>query len=179
MHLYEIDWRIKPLHDILVGIKAGLEAIGEHINDEEGFDGFSALEHAEPLLGLCFVAAQNYALGTVADLNRIRDSHSKPGKDKNDCYLCDSVTLRGGTTRIQLVNAVANYFKHHDEWSRWPTRKDRGFRDTEILASVGITQKTEHPCVEATNLLCGTSWEIIVLHQIIKEWRAHVINKLV
>jgi hypothetical protein len=29
-------------------------------------------------------------------------------------------------TRIQLVHAVANYFKHHDEWPQWPTNK-RGF----------------------------------------------------
>jgi hypothetical protein len=82
-------------------------------------------------------------------------------------------------TRIQLVHAVANYFKHHDEWPRWPTNKgDSGFHDAEILARVGITQKTTHPCIAATNLLCGTGWKMIVLHQIVRQWRAHLINEL-
>ena len=179
MNIGEVDWRIESLHEVIVGIDAGLGAIRERINDGEGFDGLSALEHAEPLFGLGFVAAQTYALGTVADLNRIRASRGKPKKDKLDCYLCDPVAVKGGVKRIQLVNAVANYFKHHDEWPPWPISKDPGFYDIEILGDVGITQRTEHPCVEATNLLCGSSWEMIVLHQIVKEWRAHVINKMV
>jgi hypothetical protein len=37
--------------------------------------------------------------------------------------------------------------------------RERGFPDTQILARVGITQKTEHPSIEATNLLCGASWK--------------------
>jgi hypothetical protein len=30
----------------------------------------------------------------------------------------------------------------------------------------------------AMNLLCGTGWKMIVLHQIVREWRAHLINEL-
>ena len=29
----------------------------------------------------------------------------------------------------------------------------------------------------ATNLLCGTGWKMIVLHQIVREWRAYLINE--
>lgn len=114
-----------------------------------------------------------------ADLNRIRANRGKPEKNKLDCFSRDPVTLRGGVTRIQLVHAVANYFKHHDEWPRWPTNKgDSGFHDAEILARVGITQTITHPCIAAMNLLCGTGWKMIVLHQIVREWRAHLINEL-
>ena len=71
MNIHEIDWRVEPLHDVIVGIEAGLAAIGQRLEEKDG-DGITALEHAEPLLGLGFVAAQAYVLGTWTDLNRIR-----------------------------------------------------------------------------------------------------------
>jgi len=174
----EIDWRIKPLHDVIVGIDAGLAAIQERLDTEDWFDGISAREHAEPLFALGFVAAQTYAIGTVSDLNSVRMSRRKPKKEKIDCYACDTVVLKGGVTRIQLINASANYFKHHDEWARWPAGSERGAHDTKTLDSVGIIEKTEFPCIDAVDLLCGTSWDLIVLHRILKEWRAHLFSTL-
>lgn len=178
MHIDEIDWRIEPLQDVIAGLGAGLASIHERLDAEEGFDGLSVAEHVEPLLGLGFVAAQSYALGTVSDLNSVRTSRGKPKKDKLDCYACDTTRLMGGLTRIQLINASANYFKHHDEWVRWPTGNDRGAHDTKALASVGITEKTEFPCIDAAALLCGTRWELIVLHRILQDWRVHLFNTL-
>src|SRR5437870_3746125 len=138
MTRYEIDWRIEPLHAVIVGIDAGLAGIGARIDKELGFDGLTASEHAEPLLGLGFVAAQTYVLGTAQDLNAIRRSRGKSALDKSECYKCDAITLKETVTRIELINAVANYFKHHDEWWRgWPDRQD-----TQILSQVGITQET-------------------------------------
>ena len=178
MHIDEIDWRIEPLHDVVVGINAGLAAIHERLNAEEGFGGVTGREHAEPLFGIGFVAAQSYALGTVSDLNSVRTSRGKPKIEKLDCYACDTITIMGGVTRIQLINAAANYFKHHDEWPRWPTGADRGAHDTKVLSSVGITANTEFPCIAAVDLLCGSSWELIVLHQMLKEWRVHLFKAL-
>jgi hypothetical protein len=177
LNLDEVDWRIGPLEHVVVGIDAGLASIQAQIGDPEWYDRLHACDDAEPLLGLGFVAFQTYALGTVEDLNRIRADHAKPKMDKHDCYSCDPITFKEGVTRIQLISAIANYFKHHDEWSRWPTsKKDKGFHDTQTLARVEIKQETEHPCVEATKLLCGTSWKMIVLRQIVQEWRAHLIK---
>ena len=78
-------------------------------------------------------------------------------------------------TRIQLINAAANYFKHHGEWAGWPTG-GQGAADRRILRSVGITEKTGCPCVAAVEKLCGTSWKLVVLHQILKEWRGHLFS---
>jgi len=173
MNIYELDFRIHPLFAVVVGIDAGLKAIRNLIDEEEGFDGLTAREHAEPLLGLGFVAAQVYAHGTWTDLNRIRSSRGKPKLNKGDCYKCDSIKLQGTVTRIEVINAVANYFKHHDEWSGWPTNET-----TKTLGSVGITQQTEEPCIEATELFCGKSWEFVVVHEVVKEWREHVVKTL-
>jgi hypothetical protein len=59
MHIREIDTRIRPLHDVIVGIDAGLAAIHGRLDCEEGLDGISAREHAEPLFGLRFVAEES------------------------------------------------------------------------------------------------------------------------
>ena len=41
------------------------------------------------------------------------------------------------------------------------------------------TRNTHFASVETTmTLLCGTGWKMIVLHQIVREWRAHLINEL-
>ena len=178
-NFHEIDWRIQPLRNVIVGINAGLAAIQKRLDTEGWFDGIWAREYAEPLFGLGFVAAQTYALGTVTDLISVRMSRGKSKEDKLEefkkvCYACDTVVLRGGVKRIQIINASANYFKHHDEWgARWPRNYN-----TETLDKVGINEKTEFPCIDAVDLLCGTSWELIVLHQILKEWRAHLFSTL-
>jgi hypothetical protein len=172
MHLREFDFRIDPLHDIISAVDSGLAAVRERLNEKEA-DGFTALENAEPLLGLGFVAAQTYALGTWADLNVVRRNGGKQPVTKMDCYACDPFTLKGGPTRIQVINAIANYFKHHDEWTVWPTNET-----TATLIRIGITRRTEFPIVEVTQLFTGSDWELIVLHQIVKEWRDHVFCNL-
>ena len=171
---YEIDRRITPLHAVFVGIEAGLKAIEEQIDKEPGFDGLTAVEHANPLLGLAFVAAQTYVLGACTDLNRLRELHGYEKELKHDqCRASDPVTVRPGVNRIQLIHAIANYFKHHDQWPNPRSKKDR-----KVLCHVGITETTEFPCVEATRLLCGESWDMMVLYHIVKEWRAHIFSVL-
>ena len=172
--LYEHDWRIDPLYAVIVGIDAGLQTISKRIGGGDGFDEQSALEYAEPLLGLGFVAAQAYALGTWTDLNRIRASRNKPKiEDKMVCYRCDPIKLGGKASRIEAINAVANYFKHHDEWdATWPTNKT-----TKTLRDIGITEATEFPCIKATELFCK-SWEFVVIQAVVKEWREHVLKNL-
>jgi hypothetical protein len=61
--------------NVIVGIEAGLTIVRERL--EDGDDGITAREHAEMLLGLGFVAAQAYVLGTWTDLNDIRESSAR------------------------------------------------------------------------------------------------------
>lgn len=173
MNIDEIDWRIEPLHDVVLGLDAGLEAIRKHSEREGYFDSTWELEFAEPLFGVGFVAAQTYALGTWTDLNLIRTGAGRLPLDKWQCYASDPITMAGGATRVEIIHAAANYFKHHDEWSSWPENGT-----TRLLNKVGITKDTEFPCVEAVTLLCGNTWKLIVLHQILREWRAHVMGAL-
>ena len=186
----EIDWRIGPLHYVIVGIESALKAIQEEVHKDEGFDGLWGREYADTLLGLGFVAAQTYALGAWTDLNKVRKRDGRTALEKHDCYASDPITVKAGVTRIELINATANYFKHHDQWPDSLTKKtpdnlakkkpdNLAEKTSELLGRVGIiTQRPHLPCVEATRLLCGESWDMIVLHQIVREWRAHIFSVL-
>ncbi len=174
MTLAEFDWRIDPLYDVVVGIDAALAAIGRRMHEDDWFDGLWAREHVEPVLGLGFVAAQTYAVGTWSHLNKIRSSSGKSPIDKRACYGCDPIKVKGQVTRLELINATANYFKHHDEWTGWSD--NRAAATTQILNRVGITEQSESPCIEAAEVFCGSGWEFILVHEVVKEWRAHVHN---
>src|ERR1044072_7745278 len=100
MNIHAVDWRIEPLHDVIVGIEAGLNAVREQLEDKG--DGITAREHAEMLLGLGFVAAQAYVLGAWTDLNRIRKSSSRAAITKSYCYASDTITVHAGITRINV-----------------------------------------------------------------------------
>jgi hypothetical protein len=47
-----------------------------------------------------------------------------------------------------------------------------------MLNKVGITEDMNFPCVEVVHLLCGNTWKLIVMHQILREWRAYVMSSL-
>jgi hypothetical protein len=174
MYIQDIDFRIDPLYVVIVGIDAGLRSIRRRLAKEDSFDGLSALEYVEPLLGLGFVAAQTYALGTVSDLNKIREVHGKTPLNKHECYKCDPIALEGEVKRMEVIHAIANYFKHQDEWPRsWPKNPT-----AQILGKVQITQECEFPCIKATELFCGKNWEFVVIHQVVKEWRKHLLSVL-
>jgi len=179
MHFREMDMRIGPLDYVIVGIDAGLAAIQARMEEVEWYDGLHAREDAEPLLGLGFVAFQTYATGAVSDLNQIRRDRGKPELTDHDCYACDAVRVAGVATRLQLIHSAANYFKHHDQWPNpWPTVKHPAARAVNVLGLFGITQRTEFPCIKTVEILCGTSWKLIVLHQMVGEWRAHLFSTL-
>jgi len=62
-----------------------------------------------------FVAAQTYIYGAVADATKIAKARGKPKVDDPLTKFSDIVPFRS-VTKIQVCDAIANYFKHE-----WPT----------------------------------------------------------
>jgi hypothetical protein len=75
-------------------------------------------------------------------------------------------------TRVELINAAANYHKHHDgPQGLWP--------DTaETLREAGINLKDPYayPCAHVASLLCGHEWHLHTLCDIVKDWRAQLVR---
>jgi hypothetical protein len=174
MNVHEIDFRHSWTSSIFQSLESGFATLREREKEEDWFDGLWQMEHIESLFGIAFVSAQTYILGTVQDINAIRKHSGKLPIDKIKCYAEDTSPLADRTSRIILINSIANYYKHHDEWDNWPTNST-----TKILTAVGITSKTEFPCYKAATTLwdereCEKLGNLL---SIISEWRRYTLNR--
>jgi hypothetical protein len=174
MRKEEIDWRIGPLQDVMAGVEAGLERIRGRLEEESWYDGLHALDDSEPLLGVAFVAAQIYIEGTVGDIWRLRNNDTPIG-DRESKRLLAKWLPRGkavvpGIARVQLIHAVANYYKHHES--------AHGLRPRVLhtLKVAGIAANATHPCARAADILCGEGWRLRALCEIVREWRIRAMS---
>lgn len=174
MHLAEFDFRYNWISLILHALESGFTGIRETADAEPWFDGLWQMEQAESILGIAFVAAQTYITGTVEDINEIRESKGKSTINKLDYYSDAPQLVPSGVSPILLANSIANYYKHHDEWDKWPANLTG-----ETLGKVGIGEGTEFPCyVAATKLWAENEIENLKnLLAIISEWREYILSK--
>lgn len=154
---YEMDFRRNWLSQLYAALTAMMNDIDQKLEDDDCYDGTDAREDAESILGIAFIAAQTYIVGTVADINAIHKISRQP-LDKSeklkpkDLLSLDVVSIAGEVSRTQLVYEIANYHKHHDEWEEWSVN-DRNRQTIKVLNGCGIHKGTTHPCYEAAALL--------------------------
>ena len=132
------------------------------------------IEHAESILGVAFIVTQTYILGTVEDLNKIRESNGKNPLGKVDIYSDAPQRLSNNVSSVLLINSIANYYKHHDDCDVWPTNLTG-----EILNNVGIGKDTKFPCYVAATKLWDKNdvGNLKSLLKIISDWREYVLAK--
>jgi hypothetical protein len=171
----EWDFRHDWVSVTLDALETGFARIQEMGEELDWFDGLWQLEHAESIMGIAFVTAQAYILGAVEDVNDIREGSGKTKLRKIEYYSDDPNPLSNGVSRILLINSIANYYKHHDEWGK--TWKENA--TTKNLSQIGIVETTEFPChVAATELWGDKGCENLEnLLTIISEWREHILSK--
>jgi len=174
-----VDYRYDWLATTLKGLAESFGEIRRLADQHEWFDGLWQREYAEPIVGMAFVASQTYIVGVVADLGRAK------GKCANDLsqfvkdnkigyYTIDPHPTADRHSRILLINAAANYYKHHDEWDGWKTNMT-----TRQLEAAGIKEDTEFPCLVTAEILFADRnfTNLSALLSIASEWRGHLINK--
>jgi hypothetical protein len=130
------------------------------------------------MFGIAFVTAQTYITGTVADANLLMKG--KKDFQKHQLLKSFSKKIEGANlTQLQLCNAIANYFKHHDEWENWEPKGQKKW-DISVLSEVGINQSSSFPCyLAATKLWAEEDIEDLNnLLNILVEWREQIISPL-
>jgi hypothetical protein len=117
-------------------------------------------DHVEELLGLAFVVAQTFIArlrSRIALVSRILEEESGKGLSFVDQPTHSVVLARGPTcassayTEIEVINAVANYWKHQESWltilepkdgrliTVWKAQpKSPERRTIEIVTSIGL-----------------------------------------
>jgi hypothetical protein len=176
MELIDIDFRYDWTSLTLNALETGFESLRKRNEEYSWFDGIWQKENAEAIFGVAFVVSQAYILGVVEDVNKNCADRGKMKLSKMAYYSDDPLPLQNGVSRILLINSIANYYKHHDEWGIWPTNPT-----TQTLANVGILENTEFPCCVAATLLCKQdgfeNLENFLL--LISEWRKYILFKYI
>lgn len=176
MKWQEIDWRFSSTKRIFQALSGALKDVERDFNEaQESFEIDDALEHTESLLGIAFVVAQTYIAGTVSDANKLMGSGSKLTKER---LLKDFGDKLAGSavTKMELCDAIANYFKHHDEWNSW-SATGRHQKTVSILHAAGIEANNDFPCCKAADRLWSNNdgSDLEPLLSLISSWRETVI----
>jgi len=170
MHLNEIDFRSTPLRTLCT---TATNAINELVAFSKAgmFDGLTAMEYGSYFHGAVLVACQAYAVGTVSDINKIRESHNEEALKKHVLYkYMETSDCR--YSYIELINELANYFKHNEEWESWPNN-----RTTKVLGYYGINESTEFPMNVGIMKIIDESDDLRGLCGVLEVWRESEIRK--
>jgi hypothetical protein len=176
-----VDYRYDWLATTLKGLARSFGEIHRLSEEHEWFDGLWQREYAEPIVGMAFVATQAYIIGVVADVGRAKGKRDnelrKFVKDKKiGFYSDDHHPTADNQSRILIINAAANYYKHHDEWDGWNTNVT-----ARQLEAARIKEHTEFPCLAAAEMLFAdrSFTSLSTLLAIASEWRSYLISKQV
>ena len=160
MHYKEMDYRSAPLRVLST---ASTNAVAElaGFSTEGIMDGGTAMEYAESFHGALLVACQAYAVGTVSDINEIQESNYS----KIELYKYKETNYHD-YTHVELINALANFFKHNEEWVSWPVNGT-----TKTLRYFGINEDTEFPLYTGIKVIIGESTDFGGLCKVLEDWR--------
>lgn len=187
-------WRLQAL-DLIPDLRTVLGPLGEAIGETRGvLDGpdpnmpqdwidslvEETLSAIEDLLGTAFVVCQTGITRTVSPLMRLHRDASRAippvelrissGERPHLCSLFSETVEDSDVTRVQLIDAAANYFKHRAEWKSWKSL--RGQRTVQVLLSVGLSEKDSWPLQKVSEKLGNPAFcETYRFSRAIERWR--------
>lgn len=169
-HYKETDHRATPLRILCT---TATNAIDEIIRFSKVgmYDGSIAMEYVSCLQGAVLVACQAYAAGSASDINKIRKAHNLQPLRKHILYN-SMETMALEYSCVALINSLANYFKHNEEWSSWPNNPT-----TKILSYYDINELTEYPMNSGISRIIGESEDLRGLCEILEMWREAELQK--
>jgi hypothetical protein len=149
-------------------------------------------EEVDQLLGIAFVATQGVITGVRSAVARLSDSCNRHlglklsfTTDKRSLYRF-APDVREGITEIEAIDAVANYWKHNEEWevewddgglARWK-HSGQNKRTIEIVKCLGVQPlATRNLGVAAENLGVKQQYDLSPLRIKVTSWAGRVISK--
>jgi hypothetical protein len=137
-----------------------MDAVIRQAVDSGQIDSPGILDELEHLLGFGIVGFQTY----------ITDISSFAGKAKHETFDHGPKT-ESGTSKIQIINAVANYWKHRSEWGLIGGGKRKEAVE-KLFHEVGYSTDVEYPVSGVlTELLAPLETRLSNLMDILISWR--------
>jgi hypothetical protein len=173
----DLDMRISSTSRIINSVSETISNISTQMeNQKEQYFIEESIYLIEELYGIAFVVAQTYISGTVTD---VKTSGNEVLNISKELLLKEYSELLPGsnTTKMELCDALANYYKHHDEWGDW-SAPGRHQKTVAILHSVGIKQFESIVFDQAIGILWpeNKNYDINQLVLLLKQWRKNVVD---
>jgi hypothetical protein len=142
-----------------------LDAIISQAIAFEQMDSLGHFDEVEHLLGFGVVGVQTY----------MTDIASFAGFQKHETFQYGPTT-KNGTSKIKIINAVANYWKHRSEWALNGGGK-RQEAIEELFDEVGYSTDTEYPVSGVlTELLTPLDTRLFNLAGMLVDWRNSIFS---
>ncbi|MCF8459342.1 MAG: hypothetical protein K9G46_01330 [Flavobacteriales bacterium] len=161
-HWRRVDYRAESLRVTIGALDECIESLLVKTKTQDWYDGVWLLEESEPIIGLGFVAFQNYVNSSIYD------RHEELVK-QYEKYSTGAEKLKNERTKVELIIAIANYFKHRDSLGdlHEPTRQ--------ILADFKLNYAKDadvfnSPILKGFDILSEKN-ELSEIMELIFEWR--------
>jgi len=141
----------------------------------------------EDLLGVAFVACQTcivrFTTAAIDLLSYFEEQNNGAGlldtRPSKFSLMEQDRSMIGepSHTRIEVLWAFGNYYKHSDEWEGWDV--GQAARTTSVLRAVGVTPGSTYVLRRAADVLgCGSFDHLEILVETIESWKHRVIDLL-
>lgn len=178
----------RVLESLSNAVSEGAKAIAaaSASGDEDGFEAIGDEESGvmEGLVGTAFVVAQTHITGIVSSIVRLHEysaAHgtqltTSNGKKAGVVQLESAHVAASGFTRIQVIDALANYFKHSDEWKLpWSNLAGQSLKTAEVIIAIGGEENCTGNLRRGLKIL-GIDKDLLdLLHREVASWGERII----
>jgi hypothetical protein len=160
--------------------QSGSDDYFEAVQDSES-------ELIEALLGAAFVAAQAEINALVGYTHRLHELVIEKGyklqttADSRRCILDfgdqnSNPTIGNSVfSRVRVIDAFANYFKHHDEWHSWSSANGLAQKTIEIISTVGALEHRTGNLRAGVTALGIENEQLTALSEMVALWGSSLI----
>jgi hypothetical protein len=160
-HYLRLDHRKEILEMVLIGFQKSIDELHSRIKQIHWYDGGWFVEEAEPILGLAFVAFQNYINSSIYDRFETLNT-------KTEIYR-RSKSLNDKRTDIELIIAIANYYKHRDDDHSLHQGTEAVLNDLGLKYK-DIIEPEKLPIIKGTEML-SQNWDLNAITKMVTDWR--------
>jgi hypothetical protein len=174
-----LEYVLQPLEEALIKINEKIEIAKIEARD---LDATGLLDRGEHLIGLAFTACQKYMSSTFRQSGFKKEAAFKLGQNHSS-----------GESYAYIIHAVANYWKHCDEWKTTTAilvsdseMMEIIIRDYELLEKIAkrtvntiekVSSWADYTCANVLAAITDTEkLSVLALIPILLEWRDTLIN---
>jgi hypothetical protein len=177
------DFRYGHTSTLLSGLQDVISRFDQYPWPEDR-DPDAVLEIADQVVGLAFVAVQNYMSEVPLIVRESAESNRSIKRiDMIDLTrLCGERVPNTSLRDMEIVWHLGNYWKHADEWeSPWKTqaaKNERSRKTIEALQEMAIEESTETPLLKGLELAVETPWQFAI-HRLLDRaatWRERALE---